>query len=253
MSEGFGPKPRYYFGRTPAIRVDMFAYPRTGSHYFRYCTQGLFDLVAIPGAAADDREAISRQSELDPHVLYALDLREDGVPFQPVWFHTTPNGQHGLPVKSEAPCVILTREPIATAYSYWRVSRDRDGFGSRVSGDAGAWIGSVLGGYHQFLTHAARVRREHPEGTLVIQYERLRESPEPLRSLVELLRVRPKLRPEFVHRLTRFDEIVRPGERTFYRAGDNDAWRRDGEFAGLLGSIAMPDFSAFDFVERSAR
>jgi hypothetical protein len=245
-------KNRYFFGRTIAKRIDMFAFPRTGSHFFRYCTQGLFDLVAIPGAAADRAEAIERQRELNPDILYALDLREDGVPFQPVWFNTTAAGQHGLPLAGGAPTVILTREPIATIYSYLRVNRDRPGFGGAPS-DVRPWIGETLRAYHAFLSSAQALLSTHPNATLVVRYEELRVSPEPLRRLVALVGVRPKLAPEFVHHLTRFETIAVPGDRTFYRAGDNDAWRKDAGFVSALEGVDIPDFSRFDFVERAAR
>ncbi len=246
-----GIKDRYFFGRTPAIRVDMFAFPRTGSHFFRYCTQGLFDLVAIPGAAIDNAEAIDRQKELNPDVLYALDLREDGVPFQPVWFNTTASGQHGLPIAGDAPIVILTREPIATVYSYLRVHRDRPSFGG-IHGDTRTWIEHTFREYHAFLSRAEEVLRAHTR-SLVVRFEQLRDSPTPLRRLVDLVGVRPKLRPEFVHTLTRFESIVRGGDRTFYRAGSDLAWKDDAEFVRTLEAVPVPNFSAFDFVEHSPR
>lgn len=242
------PPGAYHFGRTLATRVDFFAFPRTGSHYFRHCTAGLFDLVELEHADTTNPEAASRASELDPDILYALTLREDGVPYRPVWFNARAAGQHGFPVKGPAPVVILTRQPAATVYSFYRVARDRAGFGVEVGPDPAAWISARLERYHLFLSAAASVLREHPQSTLVIRYEDLRAGPEPLVRLVELVGVRPKMRPELVHKLTRFDVIARPGARTFYRAGDNDAWRQDPEFLAAWRAASVPDFSSFPFV-----
>jgi hypothetical protein len=38
------------------------------------------------------------------------------------------------------------------------------------------------------------------------------------------------LSPSFVHWLTSFERFTKPGARTFYRAGNNDAWREDAEW-----------------------
>jgi hypothetical protein len=246
-------KEAYFFGSRLARVVDFYAFPRTGSHFFRYCTQGLFDLVAVPGPAAGNREAIDRQNELDPEMLYALDLREDGVPYAPVLFNGAARGQHGTPAPGPNPIVILSREPVAAAYSFYRVARDRPGFGARVGEDSGAWLAGVLTQYHDFLVAARGTLAAMGDRAIVIRYEELRAGPAPLHALVALVGVRPKLRPELVHKLTRFETFTKPGERTFYRAGDDAAWRSDAAFVGLVERVAMPDFSEFAFVAPTTR
>jgi hypothetical protein len=74
---------------------EYFAFPRVGSHFFYYCLTGLFDLIGLPHEHLTSIEAISRQEELNPLALYALKLREDGIPFQPVFFNALSNGMHG--------------------------------------------------------------------------------------------------------------------------------------------------------------
>lgn len=241
---------RYYFGRSLARQLDLFAFPRTGSHFLRYCTVGLFDLVTLPPKAIDNPEAIDRQQELDPDVLYALELREDGVPYQPVIIHTTATGRHGEPVDQQRPAVILTREPIATVYSGWRAAKDRPGF-QPIAIPHHQWIQGRFDLYHAWLSKAADLLAAKPADTLAIRYDELVASPEPLQRLADLLQVRPKLRPALVHKLTRFDLITRPGHRTFYRAADDLAWRNDADFTQHLVRVNIPDFSRFCFVQPS--
>lgn len=247
-----GAKPRYFFGRTLATRIDMFAYPRTGSHFFRYCTQGLFDLVAIPGPAVDNAEAIDRQRELDAEILYALDLREDGVPYQPVWFNAAAAGEHGLPMLTPHPRVILVREPIATVFSGFRVARDRPEWPQKVDMDLPTWLGHRFRGYHRFCLAAAELVAAEPGRTLIVRFDELRASPAMLERLVKFVGVRHKLRPSLVHRLTRFETIAAPGERTFYRGGDDESWRSDAEFTAALRTMLLPDFAAIPFVPRGS-
>ena len=93
----------YYFGRVPAVQIDMFSFPRCGAHFLRLCTAGLFDLVALPHGDSGKAEAAQRREELDPLSLYALNLREDGVPYHPVWFNTTSNGRHAMRPGDQVP------------------------------------------------------------------------------------------------------------------------------------------------------
>ncbi|MCC6661313.1 MAG: hypothetical protein IT437_10550 [Phycisphaerales bacterium] len=235
---------RYYFG-TLARQVDFFAFPRTGSHFFNYCTSGLFDLVALPTPGIDNSEAVSRQQELDPAVLEALAARQDGVPYQPVIINQRATGQHGDPARGEHPVVVLIRDPMATVYSYYNAATSRWGAGERIK-NVGAWAEEKFGRYHRFYTRALEVLRTGPG--ILIRFEDLAAGPGPLHDLVRLVGVRPKLEPDLVHRLTRFDSITRPGARTFYRAGDNDAWSRDAAWRGVVpGAPARLDFGAFGY------
>src|SRR5579875_3878036 len=52
---------QYYFG-TLIKQIDVFAFPRTGSHLSAYCFNGLFDSVSLlPEALRTSPEPISRQ------------------------------------------------------------------------------------------------------------------------------------------------------------------------------------------------
>jgi hypothetical protein len=240
---------RYYFG-TLARQVDCFAFPRTGSHYFNYCCTGLFDLVALPTPGIDNPEAISRQQELDPEVLAALSARADGVAYQPVVVNHRATGQHGQPARGDHPVVVLIREPMATVYSYYKAATSRWGAAERIR-DVGAWASEKLARYHAFYTRALEVIAAGP--SLLIRFEHLADGPGPLRQLVDLVGVTPKLSPELVHRLTRFDTITRAGHRTFYRAGDNDSWRRDAAWcAAVREAGAELDFSVFGYERAGA-
>lgn len=233
-------KDQYYFGRTLAKEIDFFAYSRVGSHYFRYCTQGLFDLVALRTPGAGNPEAISRQQELNPNVLYALDLREDGVPAQPVVFHTRVNSQHGLPVKRDHRTIVLIREPVASVYSYYRAALDRWGL-LKPGADHSNWVRNKLRGWHEFYAETLSLMQAHPGEVLLVRYESLLVGPEELERVVEFVGVRPKLRPAFVHEITRFETMIRPGERTFFRGGNNTAWREHRGFCEMLARAEMAD------------
>jgi hypothetical protein len=234
----------YYFGRIPAVQIDFFAFPRCGSHFLRLCTAGLFDLVALPHADSESEEAARRRDELDPAALYALNLREDGVPYHPVWFNATANGRHGTPVMGRAPVLILIRDPHAAVYSLYRVSRDRWNVPIR---DARVWARAQYEKYGAFNAAGEALLREHPGRSLLVRYEDLRAGPEALERLVEFVGVRPKLSPAFVHRITRFETLAREGERTFYREADNDAWRRDQAWGEAVRGLQHPDFAALGY------
>lgn len=239
-------KDQYYFGRSLTPQIDYFAFPRTGSHFFRHCTAGLYDLVAFPGPALEKPEAIDRQRELEPEVLYALDLREDGAPFAPVAFNTRATGQHGLPARGSNPVVILIRDPIATVYSYFKVAQHRWDRAGEMT-DPVRWVRLRLDSYHKFYVQAWQVLEAHPAETQLVRFERLVASPEQLEELVKFIGVRPKLRPSFVHWLTRFSRMTVSGDRSFYAHGTNDAWREDSEWLGVLKEVAVPDCSQFGY------
>lgn len=231
----------YFFGRVPTVRIDAFAFPRTGSHLFRYATMGLFDLVSLPLDARHNTEAASRRDELDPDVLYALSTREDGVPFSPVWFDMAPRGQHADPEPTGHPTLILARSPMPTVYSLWRVGFTR--WRWEMPADPRAWVLRKFLRYRAFADAALRVLAG--PSTLLLRFEDLAgdRAPDTLRSLVEFVGVTPKLRPSWVARLIRFDTLTRPGQRTFHLAGDNLAWSRDQAWLDLIRGLDLPDFS----------
>lgn len=240
---------QYYFGQL-VKEIDCFSFPRTGSHFFKYCTSGLFDLITRSHAHLENPEAIDRQREINPEVLYGLDLREPGVAFQPVWINGTANGVHGRPVDGSNPVIVLIRNPFATAYSLYRVNRDRWHGVPNLDRDNDIrvqFLTQTLQDYAAYYHSAFDVMESLKDRGLLIRYEELVASAEPLTRLVAFCGIKPKLQPEFVHFLTRFDRFAKPGDRTFYRSGDNDAWRRDETWMSTLASIKVPDFSRFGY------
>ena len=232
----------YYFG-TLVKQIDIFSYPRTGAHFFTYCFMGLFDLISFPHEDLHNREAIERQLELSERSLYGLDLRESSVPYQPIWLNALANGMHGMPKKGQSPAMLLIRDPIATAYSYYRV-RHRWGFEIERPIQ---WLNNYLAGYYDFYEQGFTMLRQFPADTLLISYESLVESPKMLEEVVRLVGVKPKLAPGFVYWLTQFSNFTVPGERSFYREGRNDAWQEDVIWVNLLRGADPRDFKAFGY------
>lgn len=228
-------------GQTPIRRIDTFAFARTGSHLFRYCTMGLFDRVELP--RPDNQEVQSREEEIAPAALHSLSRREEGVPFSPIAFNTRATGQHGFPEKGPDPMVVLIRDPIPTFYSFFKVATER---WNQAIEDPPTWLRAKCQRYITFYQTAFSLIAALPTDSLLIRYEDLTASPEPLRRLVNLVGIRPKLTPEFVHSVTRFESFTRPGKRTFYRAGDNTAWKADPQWRDILSRADLPDLSRFE-------
>lgn len=223
--------------------IDYYAFPRTGSHFLGACISGLFDHVTIlPEEIRTDAEAVSRRDELSELALYALELREPGVPYQPVWFDVLRHGPHAVPAAGPHPVLILIRHPLAAAYSAWR-SRARLGWAVATAPE----LAAHLENYERFYDAALSLVEQHAGRVRMIRYEDVVESAGPLEELVRFVGVRPKLSPAFVHWVTRFENFVKPGERTFYRAGDDRAWSRDAQFLGLLAGVPAGDFSRFGY------
>lgn len=237
---------QYYFGSL-LKQIDVFAFPRTGSHFLAYCFAGLFDSVSLlPEIHRTSSEAISRQNELKEEVLYALDLREDGVPFQPVWLNPLATGVHGVPILTENPVLLLIRDPIATAFSAWRARR-RLGFKLETAED----LNEHWDKYENFYDAGMQVVREAADRALLVRYELLTASFETLEQIAEFVAVKPKLAPLFVHWITRFENFVQARNRTFYREGNNEAWRENDEWCNLMRRARRRDFSRFGYREAS--
>jgi len=235
----------FYFGQL-LKEIDCFAFPRTGSHFFQYCTSGLFDLITRSHAHLANAEAIGRQQELNPEVLYGLDLREPGVAYQPVWI----NGGHGRPIDGGNPVIVLIRNPFATAYSLYRVNRDRWHGVPNLDKDndiSRQFLTQTLQDYFAYYSSAFDFMESLADRALLIRYEELVASAEPLTQLVTFCGLKPKLQPEFVHFLTRFEHFAKPSERTFYRSGNDEAWRQDTAWLAKLDSVEKPDFSRFGY------
>jgi hypothetical protein len=234
----------YFCGKYLLKEFDKFAYPRTGSHYFEYVLGGLFDVVGRVHPHLKNGEAIDRQNELEPLSLYALDLREDGVPFQPIYLNSLATGMHGLPKKGESPIILLIRDPLPVVFSLYQTARDR--WGLEVK-DLGQWVHERLTEYVGFYSLGFDVLDQHPEEALLVRWEDLTASSQSLYRLVDFVNVRPKLSCEFVHHITQFHVFAKPGKNTFYRSGSNSAWKADSAWGDMLRSQSDIDFRRFGY------
>ena len=237
-------KELYHNGRFLLHEIDLFAFPRAGSHFLFHVLSGLFDLVDRDHPHLRNAEAIARQEELDPMMLYALDLREDGVPFQPIFVNPRATGMHGVPAKGNNRALLLIREPVATAYSLYRANRDR--WGLQLP-ELPLHIKQTLEQYAAFYDTGLNIVLECPMDFLLLRWEDLVRDPDTLRRVVEFVGIRPKLNCEFVHHITRFGSMVRPAARTFYRQGDNSAWKQDAAWTAALAASAHYDFTRFGY------
>jgi len=234
----------YYFGTRLARRLDYFAFPRTGSHYLWACFTGLLDLVFYPNDFVDNPEARQRADELNPHASYALRLREDGVPHQPVYINAAPEGVHKLPAAGAWPTIILIRDPHPTIFSWYHTATER--WGAKVP-DRVAWMRDAYRHYREFYDAAFALQKKDRARTFLVRFEELKADPAVLEQLVSFIDVQPKLSPAFVHWWTDFDRMTRPGARTFYRAGNNERWRADAAWQADLERVAPGDFSRYGY------
>ncbi len=234
----------YHFGTRLARRCDYYAFPRTGSHYLWACLTGLVDLVFFPNEFVDHPEAKQRAEELNPYAYYALRLRDDGVPYQPVYINAAPHGVHGVPSPGAWPTLVLIRDPHPTIYSYYHTATER--WGAKVP-DRVAWLRDAYRQYREFYDAALTLVETKPEHTLLIRFEELKAHVATLERLVAFIGVQPKLSPAFVHWWTDFDRIAQPGPRTFYRGGNNAAWRKDVGWQADLAAAAPGDFSRYGY------
>jgi hypothetical protein len=232
----------YYFG-SPLKEIDYYAFPRAGSHLLYYCMTGLFDLMTkIPDEVRRNPEAASRQNELRPEALYSLELRESGAPFAPLFLNIIEDAAHEAPQRGDNPILMLIRHPLAAAYSAW-CTRNRLGFEIETS----AQVAKHLDWYQKFYDAALQLVSGGAQA-LLIRYEDLVTSSIPLSTIVAFVGAQPKLSPQFVHWITQFDRFVAQGNRTFYKAGNDAAWRGSEEFLELLaGAGPERDFARFGY------
>jgi hypothetical protein len=177
-----------------------------------------------------------------------LELREDGAGHRPLWLNATPNGIHGMPVRSANPRLILIREPQSTIYSLYRVNRDR--WNSPVNGlaEASAWIEERLTEYHDFYQHALTLRDADPTRTCLVRYEELSASPKALAAIAAFIQMPTKLSPEFVYWVTSFGRFTLAGtKRTFYRSGGEAAYFEDRLWQRLCASIDPNRWTGFGY------
>ncbi len=224
--------------------VNGFAYPRTGGHFFNYCLTGLFDYISLPHPYMHIQEAIERQTELNPEVLYALLLREVAAPFCPVHFEWLSNGVHGVPRESDLPTIVLIRDPVATVYSRYRTRREGWHNVSQLSVE---YLRAELLHYTSFYDEALAVLSRQTDRGLLVRFEDLVAGPQSLDRVVAFIGTTPKLQTSFVWNLMRFDNVVKPGTRTFYLAGDNTAWATDEPWIAALSSMKDLSFERFGY------
>ncbi|MEX2045163.1 MAG: hypothetical protein WD941_07405 [Opitutus sp.] len=236
----------YYFGTRLAKRCDYYAFPRTGSHYLWACLTGMLDLVFFPNEFVDNPETKQRAEELNPHAYYALRLRDDGVPYQPVYLNAAPQGVHGVPAAGDWPLIILIRDPHPTIYSWYHTATER--WGAKVP-DRVAWMRDAYRKYREFYDAGLGLAEKDPARTLLIRFEELKADVAVLRRILSFLDVQPKLSPEFVHWWTEFERMALPGKRTFYRGGNNTQWRADAGWKADLDRAAPGDFSRYGYPE----
>jgi hypothetical protein len=234
----------YYFGTRLAVRCDYYAFPRTGSHYLWACLTGLLDLVFYPNEHVDNPEARQRAEELNPHAYYALRLREDGVPIQPVYINAAPQGTHGLPSAGNWPTLILIRDPHPTIYSWYHTAIDR--WGAKIP-DRIVWMREAYEHYRQFYSAAQLIQQQMPKRTCLVRFETLKTEVAELDRIVRFLGVQPKLSPAFVHWWTQFERMTQSGTRTFYRSGNNTQWRADAAWVADLAKVEPGDFREFGY------
>lgn len=234
----------YHFGTRLARRCDYYAFPRTGSHYLWACLTGLVDLVFFPNEFVDHPEAKQRAEELNPYAYYALRLRDDGVPYQPVYINAAPQGVHGIPSPGAWPAIVLIRDPHPTIYSYYHTATER--WGAKVP-DRVAWLRDAYRQYREFYDAALMLAESKPGHTLLVRFEELKAHAATLERLVSFIGVQPKLSTAFVHWWTDFDRIAQPGPRTFYRGGNNAVWRNDAAWHSDLTAAAPGDFSRYGY------
>jgi hypothetical protein len=238
---------QYFFGKCLLKEFDYFAFPRVGSHFLYYCLSGLFDLIGLPHEHLNNIEAISRQEELNALALYALNLREDGIPYQPVFFNALSNGMHGQVKPRGLKFIVLIREPMAVAYSLYHVSVAR---WDQQPGDLEAWLTKTFNAYLSFYKNAFLHLAACPETSMLIRFEDLCRDSQILEALVKFLDLRPKLSPDFVHAFTSFEILTRGSmQRTFYRNGDNEAWKIDSSWDSARDVFKTFDFRDFGYGE----
>jgi hypothetical protein len=235
--------PTFHFGQLVKT-VNGFAYPRTGGHFFAYCLTGLFDYISLPHPYMHNQEAVDRQTELNPEVLYALQLRESAAPFRPVYFEWLSNGVHGVAKESDLATMVLIRDPVATVYSRYRTQREGWHNLTELSVD---WLRAELLHYASFYDEALAVLSRQQDRGLLVRFEDLVAGPQSLDRVTSFLGISPKLEPSFVWRLMRFDNVVKPGARTFYLAGDNAAWATDEGWIAALSTMQDLSFERFGY------
>ena len=188
-------------------------------------------------------EPVQRLKELNPLSSYSLRLREDGIPYQPVFINASANGTHGNPISNGNPTIILIRDPMAVLYSYYKTAKDRWG----LEDEPVDWAKRKVAEYRSFYTDAFKLINNPDPKTLLLRYEDLKNSDSELERVVDFISVEPKLHCDFVRYWTEFNRMTADGHRTFYRSGDNEVWKNDTEWRQILDTAQPGSFSEFGY------
>ena len=235
----------YFFGNL-ATELEVFAFPRVGSHYFFYCLTGLFDLIAVNNEHFNNSEAIARQDEINESVLYQLDLREEGIPYQPLIVDPSATGVHGLPRIGAKPAIILVRDPLATLFSFFQVSRSRWGANEELM----PWLRKEAAHYVAFYNRAFELIDAHPGRVLLVRYEDMR-----IDTAGELARIAdyvgwPVAAEDIARAVadTRFETLSAAEDRHGFRERPNSARRffRRGEAGGWRDALSASQVAALE-------
>jgi hypothetical protein len=127
----------------------------------------------------------------------------------------------------------------------YRVERDRWNSLEKLSVE---WVRGELSGYAGFYDKAFEVLDRQGDRGMLLRWEELVAGPWPLERLVRFVGLVPKLRCSYVWSVTRFENFVKPGNRTFYRSGKNDAWKIDPEWVQLLSQMKDFSFERFGYL-----
>jgi hypothetical protein len=243
----------------------QFSFPRTGGHYLAHSIEALYDTAPVdpkedigivwqadaPSASRGvilegDAEVQDRDRELNPMSRYARSLREHSGAVVPLNHIHGRTGVHGVPgdLGPDERAVVIIRDPVATVFSLYRVRRDRWIPGAPFDADA---IRFNFDEYVRFYDAAYGLKDSRFDDVKIVVYEKLVESPVELRDFCNFLGFRPKLEPEFVWHITKFENFILPEKRTFYREGKNDAWKADAAFCAMLAEVPEYDFRRFGY------
>ena len=226
-------------------RIDYFAYPRVGSHFLFHIFSGLYELILFESEDFKTEEYLARKNEINEFSLYALSLSDlNKSTRQPIFVNPKANGIHGTPIDSGFPIISLIRHPLATAYSYYRLERDR--FNRSFSNEK-AWILDKLNEFDKFYTQVFEVKNKIKNDMLILNFEDLVSDDKYINNIVDFFNVEPKLDPNFVYNCTKFENFTSNSDRTFYRNGDNEKWLQDDNFKLMIKDFDFKKFRKFGY------
>ena len=235
---------------TPQVSFDYFAFPRTGSHYFGLCLQGLYREVlsecgdSVKWSHTRSQEEKTRSNELRPLVLCLLKCGLSNRHLSSVRRNANPGGKlHEAPFYRGNKIVITIRHPYPTIHSLYKLLTER----MRLDiGNIETFIKDQLNAYTSYYGKAAALQKDGAP-VLFMRYEEMLQTKEPLAELCAFLQVEPKLPVGLVYFLTRFRVITKMRKRTFYAFGNNDAWKADTRYVDALSSIAPTDLTSLGY------